>query len=291
MRSDTSELRVRVRCAAGRPTTGLDVYIDGRFWGTAPVPEVAGGEVACFSGARRAPKEIAVYLPLRHELQIAAYGVDSDAECWAPKSFARERPLVLYGSSVAQGVGAARPGMSYAAILGRSMDTDHVNLGFGGAGRAESEVVALVAAIDACCCLLDLGKSYGRQTAEAYTTMLTTLQQAHPGTPIVCITPIFSSREFYDDQYVDLSRHTRMVVRESVAEHAVRGDGLLFLIEGQTLLSSADADGLASDGVHPSDLGHSRIAERLRPAIEEALQAADERAQASAPGDVDKPRA
>ena len=103
---------------------------------------------------------------------------------------------------------------------------------------------------------------------------MTTLRQAHPGTPIVCITPIFSSREFYNDRYVDLSRHTRAIVRESVAERIARGDGLLFLVEGKTLLSAQETDGLNGDGVHPNDLGHSRIAERLQPTIEEALQAA-----------------
>ncbi len=283
MRCNTSELHLRIRCAPERLTTRLDVYVDGLFWGTTPVPESAEGEVVCFAGASREPKEIAVYLPLRHELQIAAYGIDSNAECGKPKSFIREHPFVLYGSSIAQGVGAARPGMSYAAILGRSMNTDHVNLGFGGAGKAEAEVIALLTQIDACCYLLDLGKSYGRQTAEAYAAMLTTLRQAHPVTPIVCITPIFSSREFYNDQYVDLSRHTRTIVRESVEERIAQGDRLLFLVEGETLLSLQDSDGLIGDGTHPNDLGHSRIAERLRPTIEEALQVAENRAESSKP--------
>lgn len=273
MRCDTSELHLRILWRPERPATGLDVYVGGRFWGTAPLPEGEEGDVVCFTGASRKPEDITVYLPLRHELQIAAYGIDRDAECEEPRPFIREHPLVLYGSSVAQGAGSARPGMSYAAILGRSMNMDHVNLGFGGAGKAEAEVVALVAQIHACCYVLDLGKSYGRQMAEAYIAMLTTLRQAHPDTPIVCMTPIFSCREFRSDQYVELSRHTRIIVREAVAERVAQGDSLLFLVEGETLLSPQDSDGLSSDGVHPNDLGHSRIAKRLRPIIEEALQA------------------
>lgn len=295
MRCDTSELHFRMRCTPECAATGLDVYIDGRFWGTVPVPKGAESEVVCFAGAGREPKEITVYLPLYHELQIelqiAAYGIDRNAGCGKPEPFARERPLVLYGSSIAQGASAARPGMSYAAILGRSMNTDHVNLGFGGAGKAEAEVVALVTQIDACCYLLDLGKSYGRQTAEAYAAMLTTLRQAHPGTPIVCITPIFSSREFYNDQYVDLSRHIRTLMRESAVERMAQGDGLFFLVEGETLLSPQDTDGLSSDGVHPNDLGHSCIAERLQPTIEAALRKAEKRAEPSAPGAAAKPHA
>lgn len=270
--SDTSELRLRVQCPSGPPGFGLDVYVNGRFWGTATSsPE---GEAVCFACADREPKEVTVCLPMRHELQIEAFGIDSNAACGKPAPFAREHPLVLYGSSIAQGVGAARPGMSYASILGRSMNIDHVNLGFGGAGKAEAHVTALVEQIEACCYLLDLGKSYGQQTSEAYTAMLAALRRAHPGTPIVCVTPIFSSREFYNDQYVDLSRHTRTVVRESVEDRVARGDTGLRLVDGLALLSPQECDGLGSDGVHPNDLGHSRIAERLRPTIEEALQAA-----------------
>ncbi|MFC1452587.1 SGNH/GDSL hydrolase family protein [Verrucomicrobiota bacterium] len=277
MRSDTSQLHLRIRRTAAGSAAGLDVYVDGRFWGTASVPEGTEGEVACFADAGREPKEITVYLPLRNELQIAAHGIDGDAGCGKPESFTRERPFVLYGSSIAQGIGAERPGMSYAAILGRSVNADYVNLAFGGAGKAEAEVIACVTQIDACCYLLDLGKSYGSQTGEAYAAMLTTLRQERPGTPVICITPVFSSREFYSAPYVDLSRHVRSIVRESVAQHAAQGDDLVILVEGEALLSPQDSDALCSDGVHPSDLGHSRIAERLRPIIEKALRVAGTR--------------
>jgi hypothetical protein len=270
LRSNTSELRFRVQCITEGGALELDVYVDGRFWGTALMS--AEGEVVCFAGANRELKEITIYLPLRCELRIDAYGMDADAECEKLGSFSSEHPFVLYGSSVAQGIGSARPGMSYASILSRTMDIDHVNLGFGGAGKAEPEVVDLVAQIDACCYLLDLGKSYGRQSAEAYVAMLTALRRARPGTPIVCITPIFSSREFYSEDYLDLSLHTRLVVREAVAEHRARGESLVFLVEGEDLLSREDSDGLTRDGVHPNDLGHSLIAQRLQPVVEEALR-------------------
>ena len=253
LRSDTSELRLRMECMTEGGAPELDVYVDGRFWGTTPVS--TEGEVICFAGADRGWKDVVIYLPLRCELRINAYGVDADAGCEKSEAFSGT-PFVLYGSSVAQGIGSARPGMSYASILGRSMDIDLVNLGFGGAGKAEPEVVDLVAQVDARCYLLDLGKSYGRQSAEEYIAMLETLRRTHPGTPIVCITPIFSSREFYSEEYADLSRHTRAVVREAAAEHRDQGDNMVSLVEGEDLLSGEDADGLTRDGVHPNDLGH-----------------------------------
>ncbi len=73
--------------------------------------------------------------------------------------------------------------MSYEAIVARAMGLDFVNLGFGGAGKAEEAVVELVAELAACCFVFDLGKSYGTQSARAYVRMLETVRAAHPTTP------------------------------------------------------------------------------------------------------------
>lgn len=271
MQSDTSEFRLRVHHVEGGASTGLDVYVDGRFWNTIALPTETDGEVVCFAGANRQPKRISVYLPLRDALLVSAYGFDDDTECTGPAPSAGKLPVVLYGSSVAQGIGASRSGMGYSSILGRLTDRDIVNLGFGGAGKAEAEVVSLVAEVDACCYVLGLGKSYGLQPADAYAAMLQSLREAHPDTPVVCITPIFSCREFYSEDYAALSRHTREVVREAVSAQLAQGDTRLSMIDGCSLLSAEETDGFSHDGVHPNDLGHTRIAERLQPAIDSVI--------------------
>ncbi|MBD05468.1 MAG: hypothetical protein CME24_14090 [Gemmatimonadetes bacterium] len=174
---------------------------------------------------------LAALLPMRHEVQITAYSVDDDAEIAPHKPHAISGVLVVYGSSVAQGIGAGRPGMGYSSILGRSLDMEVVNLGFGGAGKAEGQVVERVGQVEACCYLLDLGKSYGLQSADAYLAMLKHLRSVHTGAPLICMTPIFSSKEVGDD-YRHLSQHTRAVVRESV-EALAATDGSVLLVEGR----------------------------------------------------------
>ncbi|MSS73111.1 MAG: hypothetical protein EXS64_16710 [Candidatus Latescibacteria bacterium] len=133
-----------------------------------------------------------------------------------------------------------------------------------GAGKAEPEVVEQVCAVEASCFILDLGKSYGFQTREAYTAMLERIRSSHRDIPLVCVTPVFATREWYDAEYVAISRHTREVVRGAVADRIGDGDRGVFLVEGLELLGSQDSDGFSPDGVHPSDLGHARIAERLQ---------------------------
>lgn len=118
--------------------------------------------------------------------------------------------------------------------------------------------------MEASCFILDLGKSYGFQTREAYTAMLERIRSSHRDIPLVCVTPVFATREWYDAEYVAISRHTREVVRGAVADRIGDGDRGVFLVEGLELLGSQDSDGFSPDGVHPSDLGHARIAERLQ---------------------------
>lgn len=81
---------------------------------------------------------------------------------------------------------------------------------------------------------------------------------------------------FPSDPYIELSRHTRDIVREATTKNVTGGDAHLHLVEGETLLGPSDSDDLAGDGVHPNELGHSRIAQRLQPTIEQALQAAED---------------
>lgn len=121
-------------------------------------------------------------------------------------------------------------------------------------------------------------------------SLLNTLRQTHPDIPIVCITPIFSTLEFYNEEFSMLSHHTRNIVRVSVAELLAQGDNFIFIVEGDDLLSSKDTDGLTYDGMHPNGLGHSLIAERLQPTIEMALKISENIEEPSAEVNMNKLR-
>jgi len=161
--------------------------------------------------------------------------------------------------------------MTYEAILGRELNVDFINLGFGGAGKAEANVVDLINSIPACCYVFDLGKSYGMQDKTAYKRMLQMVRASHPDTPLVCVTPITSSLETHSEEYSQRSVHTRTVMREAVEELLQAGDKKLYLLEGPDLLGLEDHDGLSRDGVHPTDFGYSLIARRLTPTLKQVL--------------------
>ena len=98
--------------------------------------------------------EYHLYLPLYNGVKQLEIGVQEGAEFrFIPAS--EEKPIVLYGTSIAQGGCASRPGMTWGTILQRAIDVPVVNLGFSGNGRLESEVIDFINEIDARLYILD----------------------------------------------------------------------------------------------------------------------------------------
>jgi hypothetical protein len=272
MRCTTTRLAIRSIASSGG-SRSFDVYVNGRLYEGA-ASGAANGETdqTVFQDLGQGEKEIVIYLPHVREVAIKAIGVDQATRFSPPEHrFARTKPVVFYGSSVCQGSGAIHPGQTYEAVLCRDLNLDFVNLGFGGAGKAEPEVVALVNSIPACGYVFDLGKSYGDQDATAFKAMLTTVRRSHPGIPLVVITPITSIKEVKEPPYSERSIHTRKVMRDAAKELIAAGDDQLFLVEGEDLIGFDEHDALSKDGVHPSDAGYRRIAAKLAPLIRKAL--------------------
>ena len=269
--STTTRLMLRVQTMPKqiRPCF-IDVYIDNVFAGSARVLGTRPTEFELFAGRERAMKNITLYLPNNHEVRVHAVGLDVEAPLQPPSAFAVKAPVVCYGSSVLQGTGAAHPGQTYPAALARALQLDFVNLGFGGAGKAEAAVVELVNQLDASCFILDLGKSYGDQDREAYVRMLAALRAGHPRAPILCVTPIYSSKEPNEPPYREKSERLRAMMREAALARRQAGDALTLVVEGLELFGPGDA-ALLHDPQHPNDEGNALIARRLAPVVRRAL--------------------
>jgi lysophospholipase L1-like esterase len=190
--------------------------------------------------------------------------VDQSATIRRSKPFSLIRPVVFYGTSIAQGASASRPGMSYQAILGCMLNIDFINLGFSANGIGEPEVARTAADVDAACFVLDFAQN--NRTVESlqlvYALFIETLRKKRPDTPILAITPIYSSSEMWALPSASELRKMRDHIRLVVSRRIAGGDKNIHLIEGTDLLGPNEGDGLA-DGTHPNDLGFQRMAERL----------------------------
>ena len=67
----------------------------------------------------RKGREYRLYLPLYNTVQWMEIGVPNTAT-FNPMPVRKEKPIVVYGTSIAQGGCASRPGMAWPAILGRT---------------------------------------------------------------------------------------------------------------------------------------------------------------------------
>src|SRR6266478_5092278 len=280
-RTDTATLAIRLEYPSppnmnnmhSFGQTGVDLYADGAYRGTAIADKDAQPgkiyEHVYFGASPRAWREATLYLSLYKPVKVISVGIDGEARLEKARSFAVASPVVYYGTSITQGGCASRPGMSYQAILGRLLNIDFVNLGFSGNGKGEPEVADAVSQIDAGCFVLDFAQNNGTVASlrEVYGPFLDRLRKAHPDTPMLAITPIFSTREASGaSQNEGMRDHIRQVVSQRIGA----GDRNLQVVEGTDLLGPSRSDGLV-DGTHPNDLGFQWMAEGLAPRLRRVL--------------------
>ena len=65
------------------------------------------------------------------------------------------------------------------------------------------------------------------------------------------------------------------VIFETYQNARARGDRHVYFVDGAELYGDSDRDSCTVDFLHPNDLGFYRMAERLRPVVEQALREAE----------------
>jgi lysophospholipase L1-like esterase len=98
--------------------------------------------------------EYRLYLPLYNTVTWLTIGTPGNSSFQFMR-LSPEKPIVVYGTSIAQGACASRPGMAWTALLQQQLDRPLINLGFSGSGKLEPSVIALMNEIDARLYVLD----------------------------------------------------------------------------------------------------------------------------------------
>lgn len=247
--------------------SGVDLYVGNTYWGTA----IAGWNAKPgktyehvyfnFPTGPRVERNVTLYLPTYIGVKVLAIGVDGGAELSRPPAFALTKPVVFYGTSITQGCCASRPGMDYQAIVGRRLNLDFVNLGFSGAAFYEPALARAVAAIDASCYVLDGWNFHNaRDLNGVLLPFIKVIRSAHPSTPILVASMIYSSNELSSNDEKASYAYGREYMRDVVAELRAHGDHEIQIVNGTDLISPLEGDGL-TDGTHPNDLGFAWMAD------------------------------
>ena len=144
-----------------------------------------------------------VNLPLFNGISEFTLGIDANASVYRlpPHRGGTVKPVVFYGSAVAQGLGASRPGLSFVNMVGRMLDVPVVNLGFSGGCLMELEMSEHLAAIDASCYVLDGVRDAG-MTAECE-AFISNLRERRPDVPIVMAETVVDDEGSVDGDFAD----------------------------------------------------------------------------------------
>ncbi len=202
-------------------------------------------------------REFRLYLPLYKAISGLEIGV-AEGSKFTPLPLMQEKPIVVYGTSIAQGACASRPGMAWTNILSRKLDRPVINLGFSGNGRLEPELIDLINEIDAKVIVLDC---LPNMTTERFTQpelqkriveSVNKIRAKHPTTPI-----LLTEHAGYSEGFMVPTRQTFYQEANQSLQTAV--DQLRFQeVKGLYTLTfneiNFDLDATV-DGTHPNDYG------------------------------------
>lgn len=211
-------------------------------------------------------REYRLYLPLYNSVEWLEIGVDKGA-IYDQLGVRPELPIVVYGTSIAQGGCASRPGNAWTNILSRKMDRQVINLAFSGNGRLEPEVIDLVNEIEAKVYILDCLPNLVVHPDAKYTledvgnlvlNSVNALRKKHPNTPIV-----LAQHAGYTDaainatskRYFEDVNKVQQLAYETLKSNGVPG---LYIIPKESF--GQDIESMV-DGIHPNDIGMLRYAE------------------------------
>lgn len=214
--------------------------------------------------------EYEVYLPLYNSVKWLEVGVADGYDLrFLPAS--QEKPIVLYGTSIAQGACASRPGMAFGNIIGRELQHPVINLGFSGNGQMEPEVFDLLSEIDAQLFILDnMPNLNNDRTGFIYERATNGIRKLRQKTeaPILLIEHNGYSNEYTSLEWEESYRLTNTELRKVYRTLKEEGISNLHYLTKEEIGFNQEA---MVEGVHPSDLGMQIYANAYIPKIKEIL--------------------
>ncbi|GAB3993341.1 SGNH/GDSL hydrolase family protein [Spirosoma daeguense] len=219
-------------------------------------------------------REYRLYLPLYNSVKWLEIGVPSGAT-FTPLPVRIDKPIVIYGTSIAQGACASRPGMAWTSILGRKLDRPIINLAFSGNGRLEKEIIDLLPEINTNLyvldCLPNLIASAGTKPDELKTKIIESvkaLRQRKSDTPILLVEHAGYTDGGFNTTRRQLYTDANAVMEQAFSELKSQGIKQLYLLPKSAI--NLDNDAMV-DGTHPNDLGMQQYADAYERSIRKIL--------------------
>ena len=198
----------------------------------------------------RRERELRLYFPLYSGVTVLSIGVEPG--CALRPVTCKKPPMVFYGSSITQGGCASKPGNAFPAMVSHLLDLPHINLGFSGSCKGETEMAAYLSALPmrAFVCGYDHNAPTLAHLERTHLPLVQAVREGHPDIPIVLFgrpKAVLSQEE----------QARRKVIENTCA--AVNG----ILIPNEALIPPQISPWATVDGVHPNDLGFYHMAKAI----------------------------
>lgn len=213
--------------------------------------------------------EYSLYLPLYNSVKHLQIGVPEGCafEFITPST---EKPIVVYGTSIAQGACASRPGMAWTNILQRQLDIPVINLGFSGNGQLDEDFVKFLSELDAGLFVIDCMPNMGGKRVEWIKERIIKavgLIRARSQAPILLV----EHDGYMGYQASDKEKENFTLTNEELqAAYTLLKETTsnLYYLTFEELGLSMDSQ---VDGVHASDLGMQQYADAYTKKIKSIL--------------------
>ena len=246
---------------------GCDVYSDKRYYGTIVPPLDTTTE---YENVVDIPdpceREYTINMPLYACVHKVHIGIKDGCTLKPTDDYKTTKPIVFYGSSIAQGGCASRPGNTYPSIISRELDADFINLGFAGSAKGEEEVARYIATLDMTAFCYDY--DYNANTLDEYKSthekFFKIIRDANPDLPIIMTT---RPKKHLTPQEIE-----RVNVMMQTYKNAIdAGDKNVYYIKGCDLLEDSVAEISLIENCHPNDCGFASMARVYSEKLKEIL--------------------
>lgn len=214
--------------------------------------------------------EYRMFLPMYNTVRWLQIGIPDSAEIkFIP--VLNEKPIVVYGTSIAQGGCTSRPGMAWTNILSRRLDLPVMNLAFSGNGPLEKEVVNLINELDAALFVYDCLPNMGALSADdVFNRVLygvTTIRKNH-NAPILLTDHIGYTNDQTNANSGLAWQRMNIAQKKAYDTLIKRGVQNLYYLSRDTINFPADG---CVDQIHPNDLGMQAYADAYEKKIRKIL--------------------
>lgn len=258
-------------------TKGLDLYalVDGEWRHVCSAqPQGKKSEREIISNMDPVEREYMLYLSLYDGVMSLEIGVDEGAFIGHPAVDrpSREKPVVMYGTSILQGGCANRPGMAHTNIIGRRLDREVINLGFSGNALLDIEIAELMASVaDPGLYVLDYVPNASAEAIDKVgEDFFRIIRNAHPDVPVIFIEDVIFPTTQFDNRLLEEVTTKNAAQKRLYDRLKKSGEKKIYYISAEGMIGD---DGEATvDGIHFTDLGAMRYVDHVLPVMKKALR-------------------